>query len=185
MNAQGFDNGRWNRVRAIDLAMAALVVLGVLLAWTLPVDLYDRSQAAKTFADAVAKVVRGIDEFAAISSFPGVTRLVLATLWVCVPLVASYIAFAPGVLKWDSVRLRAMPRLVRWAIVGMFILMSIVAPILITFDPDVLQGNSFFDLMVNFVSTHRLGLGLVAGVYCAVSALFLSLLPIYLNRRNF
>lgn len=167
------------------MAMAALVVLGVLLAWTLPADLYDRSQAARTFADAIAKVVRGIDEFAAISSFPGVTRLVLATLWVCVPFVAMYIAFAPGVLKWDSARLHAMPRLVRWAIVGLFILVSIVAPILITFDPDVLHSDTFFDLIVRFASTHRLGLGLVAGSYCAVSALFLSLLTIYLNRRYF
>jgi hypothetical protein len=78
-----------------------------------------------------------------------------------------------------------MSPLVRWAIVGVFITISILAPILITFDPDVLQGNSFFDLMVNFVSTHRLGLGLVAGAYCAVSALLLSLLPLYLNSRNF
>jgi hypothetical protein len=96
-----------------------------------------------------------------------------------------YIAFAPGVLRWDPTRLRAMPRLVRWAIVGLFITVSIVAPILITFDPDVLQSNTFFDLIVSFASTHRLGLGLLAGSYCAVSALLLALLPIYLNRRNY
>jgi len=175
---------RWRQVGALDVSMGMLLLLGVVLAWGLPDDLYDRSPVARGFADAIASVVRGIEELASISSFPGLTRIMFATLWSCVPLVAAYIAFAPGVLKWDVTPLRAMPRLVQLAIVGMFITVSIVGPILISFDHDVLEGNSLFDIVIRFASTHRLGLGLFAGSYCAVSALFLALLPTYLSGRN-
>ena len=178
------DRSSAKRLPLLEISSSLFVAVATLMAVLLPEDVYRRSAGLRGYTDSVAAVVRSIDQFTAISSFPGVTKVVLALLWTSVPFTASFFWLCPGVLQWDMNVVRRLGRL-RWSIIAMILIISCVMPVILTLDRSDLESSDMVDLIIRFASTSRIGLGLVAGIYCVNAALLLALIPTYLNHRNY
>jgi hypothetical protein len=166
-----------------EKAAGAFVAFAVLLALAVPEDLYERSDALRAFVDWMALRIRSIDEFAGVSDFPGTTRVVLTLLWVCVPPLAAFIWLVPGMIRWNEEALRRVG-VMRLAALGV-ITGAVILPMVIQISPEDLQGRASIDVITRLVSSSRIALGLVGGLYCAATAFVLAFVPRLLNPKYF
>jgi hypothetical protein len=170
------------RVGSLWFGFAAFAAM---LAWIVPDDLYSRSAFLREIADAVAALFGSIDEFAAHSQFPGTTRVVLALLWICVPVLTWIQWRFPGyVLRAGQIKPKSRGSLLAF----LFIIFSVVplVPMVLVITPDQLHGRTSLDFVVRLATTNRIAFGLIAGLYCVISAWLLACVPTVVERlKNF
>ena len=170
------------RITPLWLGFAAFAVA---LAFAVPENLYSSSAFIKEFADGVASVFGSIDEFARYSRFPGTTRVVLAVLWTCVPILAWVQWRYPGFIP--NIQLVPMQSRIYLSFVVVIVVALVVWPMLmLEITPEQLEGPArgrrSIDWIIRLVVAHRLWLGLFAGFYCVITAWFLACLPGMLKR---
>jgi hypothetical protein len=174
--------GSSRRVGPLWFGFAAFATMLTLI---VPDDLYSRSAFLREIADAVAALFGSIGEFAAHSQFPGTTRIVLALLWICVPVLTWIQWRFPGyVLRAGQVKPRSRVYLLAF-LVAIFSVVPLV-PMVWVITPDQLHGGTSLDFVVRLVTTNRMAFGLIAGLYCVISAWLLACVPAVVERlRNF
>jgi hypothetical protein len=183
MDDQSAENRAGHSFSGAEKAGGAFIALAVLLALIVPEDLYERSEALRAFVNWMAVRIPAVDEFAGVSDFPGATRVVVAVLWACVLPLAAFIWLVPGMIRWKEEALRRIG-LMRLAALGV-IAGAVIVPMAIHISPADLEGYSSTDIVTRLVSSSRIGLGIVGGLYCAATAFMLACVPRLLNPRYF
>jgi hypothetical protein len=156
------------------------IAFAVLLALAIPDDLYSRSGLVKYYADLVATCLDSINEFATHSRFPGTTRVVLAILWLCLPILTwiqwRYSGFLPNAERLGSSRIYLV------AMIGMVIAIFPIFPMILEITPERLHEGTSMDIVLRLATSSRLAFGFVAGAYCVMAAWFLACLPMMVKR---
>lgn len=159
--------------RRLYLLGVAFVALAIVLALSVPDSLYQDSYAIRSFADLAARVLPSIDQFAAVSAFPGTTKVVLACLWASVLPLAVLMVVVPDVLRLRAGALKQLGWRV-WVIVPVLLVFAVVLPMTLTVHPDDLHSGLSADKYIWFASSSKIGLGVVGGLYCFVAAFCLA-----------
>lgn len=143
---------------AMRAAYGWYLVIGLMLALLAPRDILSRVPLLDALVGGVAEVIPAVDRFPRVSSFPEVTRLFFAAMWVLFPVATL----------WFAWRLPVRPQLTtkqRW-------LVYVVAPLiglgmlLLTFwfdsdpEPKVSYTSGRGQAFVALMSDWRLGLGI-------------------------
>lgn len=161
---------RFSTEYVIPLAMA----LGALLMVLVPNDLYDRAPLARALTDAVAAVMPSVNEFARVSSVPGTTRVVLATLWLLVIPLAVALGTSTRTFPRRAHELRRAGWRPWLAVIVLVIGLVFVLPHYLKIPRDFRTGLSWDAGFYRFLADHPLAMGLFGGLYCYVSALLLA-----------
>jgi hypothetical protein len=163
--------------------VGAFVVLAVALALATPEDLYANSAAVRGFADWMANRIGAIHEFATVSDFPGTTRVVLAVLWALVVPLAVLLWLTPGSVRWntDALRRAGLARLAALAVIAG----AVIVPMVMHIAPVDLDKHGSIHAITRLVSSSRLALGTIGGLYCGATAFLLALVPRLLNPKYF
>jgi hypothetical protein len=119
-----------------------------------------------------------IDRLAVVSSFPEVTRLVLAVEWTILPIqTILFIVFRTYAVKVDLLRERRF--LIAFGLpilVGVFVW---CVALLYEVTPTDLQGNLLNESLLRSVSTSRLGLGIISSIFLSGTALVVGVLLVW------
>lgn len=174
--------GSSRRVGPLWFGFAAFAML---LARIVPDDLYSRSAFLREIADAVAALFGSIGEFAAHSQFPGTTRVVLALLWIFVPVLTWIQWRFPGyVLRAEQIKPKSRVYLLAFLVV----ILSVVpiVPMVLVITPDQVHRRTSLDYVVRLATSNRIAFGFIAGLYCVISAWLLACVPAVVERlKNF
>jgi hypothetical protein len=167
------DDSPGRHYRRLYALWGIVVALAVVLALCIPDSLYQDRPAIRAFADAVARILPSIDQFAAVSDFPGTTKVVLACLWASVPLLVVLMVIVPDVLRLRAGALKWLG----WRLILIFPVLlgfAVLLPMKLKIHPDDLHSGLAVDKYIWFASKSKLGLGLVGGLYCFVAAFSLA-----------
>jgi hypothetical protein len=159
------------------IVVALFTLVAVALSLATPENLYEQSSAVRAFVDWMATGIRTIDEFAGVSRFPGTTRVVLALLWALVPLVVAFIWIMP--IRWDYPPRMGLMRLMELCVVAGIVFL----PLTMQITPADLEGSGRVDAVIRLVSSSRMALGILGGLYCGVTAWLLAYVPRLLSLR--
>lgn len=160
-----------------------MVLLG-LVAATAPQDVTTQYRFLQDYVAVSGSVVPAVERLAAVSSFPGVTRLVISLMWTFVPIFLAVYLLKMRVPESFFVQFRQRPLFLTFAIVIVAISVVLLA-FLYEITPDDLAGWLINESVLRAVSTSRLGLGLIAGFLSAGIAAMLYLVLIWLlNMRR-
>lgn len=169
----------YRRLYALCLGFVAL---GIALARGIPDSLYLRSPSIRHFADSAARIIPSIDQFAAVSDFPGTTKVALACLWALVPPLALLMVVIPNVLL---LRAEAIEQ-VGWRvllIVPVLLCFAVLLPVTLKIGPDDLHSGLAVDKYIWLVSNSKIGLGIVSSLYCFVASFCLA--AVFIIAREF
>ena len=173
----GPSSKHYRRLYALWLVFVAL---GIALALAVPDSLYQDSLAIRRFADFAARLLPSIDQFAAVSNFPGTTKVVLACLWASVLPLAVFMVVVPDVLRLRAGAVQQLGWRV-WLIVPVLLGFAVVLPVTLKVHPDDLHSGLAADKYIWFASSSKIGLGVVGSLYCFVAAFCLAALFIILR----
>ena len=155
----------------------------VLLAVLAADNVFTNYPALKTYAEWCGGIIPSIDKFAAVSSFPEVTRLVLSFVWSLVPLQCAFAIRKGAYLNnWQMFReRRVFLTLCLILMAGAFIWITIfwIGPEITT---DQLYRRSRRGTpILYYVSTSRFWLGIVSALITSFMALIFGIIILWIR----
>lgn len=150
----------------------------ILVSLTAPTNVLEQWPLAARYVSFIAQFIPSIERVAAISTFPEVSRLIVAIAWSVVPFQILYFFLSKNV-RLDVDRIRMRPWLFGLAItVGTTAFMTMLFMVG-SFSAADIDGRSVGSMSLRILSTSRLGLGIGAGLFSTFFSLMSTLLLMF------
>jgi len=159
---------------AISLALLSALAL------LLPDDAISRYALLRDYTTLCRTFIPGIDRLARVSSFPEVTTVVVSVMWTLVPFLTAiyFLRTRIPIEFWQRVRRNRF-----YFAFSIIVVVVSIGLIVVIYDvePNDLEGGLLNERILYGVSTSRLGLGLVAGLFLSAIAPLLCMVLMWLT----